>query len=388
MSIVRSHQDKDLRGGVFRLALSTAFGLALLLAPVARGDVFVMKLVPPPSDDKPTVEIGGVPVVIDTGHSGGLYVPPASATALGMDPAGGRPGRARGVGGTTPTRRGVPVPAGTGPSGASTPITPEGQPTASPPLPGTGTVGPTGGSQGLLGSGWLDDYEYGRVDGYFWMVAKDQGAEGVATAIAMASFLGLPPAMKTAASGAPVPQPTEDDFESIDGFFGRPRGTKSAIVVPTPQKPVSPDTEAMDGGWLLSVDITDPATGATALEVPLVIKSGLDMTLISESLAQEMGLDPDSLPEVDTYSNFGTMTVRQATLELRLFNDPDFPTFTVAVGIPDPADNPFAENFLGGDVLTLLEYWEISAVAGDGRTRFFAAIDASLKSSGLRWPHK
>ncbi|MCP4657318.1 MAG: hypothetical protein GY856_18055 [bacterium] len=38
--------------------------LALLLAPAARADVFVMKLIPPPSDDKPTIEVNGVPGLI------------------------------------------------------------------------------------------------------------------------------------------------------------------------------------------------------------------------------------------------------------------------------------------------------------------------------------
>ncbi|MCP4659497.1 MAG: hypothetical protein GY856_29165 [bacterium] len=388
MLIVRSYARKG-PGGVLRrrLALSTGLALALLLAPVARSDVFVMKLVPPPSGDKPTIEVGGVPIVIDTGASSGLSVNPATATALGMDPNGGRPARIRGVGGTTPARAGVPVPGGVGPSGASTPITPGGQTATSPTMPGTGNVRPSAtSSQGLLGSGWLAGFEYGRIDGYFWLVAKDQGAEGVATAIAMASFLGLPPAMDSTEPKSTGAQATEDAVQSTDDFFGRPPGTRSAILTPTPPKNLPPDVLAADEGWQLDVDLIDPATGMTAVDVPFVIKSGLDMTLISESLALELGLDPDTLPEVDTPSNFGTMTVRQATLELVLFDDPGFPTFAVAVGVTDSATNPFAENFIAGDILSLLIYWELSAVKGDGLTRLFAAVATDENSGQLQWP--
>jgi len=286
-----------------------------------------------------------------------------------------------------PGRTGVPVPPGVAPSGASTPITPEGQAATSPSMPGTATVRPTAASsQGLLGSTWLRGFEYGRIDGYFWLVAKDQGAEGVATAIAMASFLGLPPALKSADSGSPTGGQTTQNAPQAPGDpFGRPPGTASVIVTPSPPKGLPPDELAADQGWQLDVDLSDPASGVTMADVPFVIKSGLDMTLISEAVAVQLGLDLATLPEVETPSNFGTMTVRQATLELTLFDDPDFPTFMVAVGVSDATTNPFAENFIGGDILSLLIYWEISAVEGDGLTRFFAAVATGANSSRLKW---
>src|SRR5262249_35927012 len=75
-----------------------------------------------------------------------------------------------------------------------------------------------------------------------------------------------------------------------------------------------------------------------------------------------------------------------------LFPDPDFPTFTVVVGILSADVNPFGDSFLGGNVFTLLHYWEISAVESDGLTRFYAApkggTAAAKQAARSETPHR
>jgi hypothetical protein len=124
---------------------------------------------------------------------------------------------------------------------------------------------------------------------------------------------------------------------------------------------------------VLGVDVLDPAAGTTVANAAFLVKSGLPMTLISDRLAQQLGLNLAALPMVTAQGNFGPIQVRQATLTLALFADPSFPTFTIPVGVTDSTTNPFGESFLASDVLGSLFSWEISAVAGDGVTRFFAA---------------
>lgn len=346
-----SSERSSLLGALFVGAL---IGLATA-GPLA-ANVYVIKLLPPtPNDPRPKIEVNGIPMTIDTGCTPGLYATPATAGTLGLNTGAGTAGRSRGVGGSTPTTTGVPVPAGSiAPSGPSTPVTPQGQGATTPPMPTTATVGNTA-SPALLGDGWLSNFFYGRIDGYFWLVEKDQGGEGVATANSMALFLSGESLTKSLAAST------------------RPPGTQSEVIRRSPAKVLPPGIQAADDGWILAVDVVDPVGGGTVADASFLIKSGLPMTLISDRLATQLGLDLASLPKVTTLGNFGPIQVRQAKLTLALFADPAFPVFTIPVGVTDPTTNPFGENFLSNDVLSSLFSWEISAVEGDGLTRFFAA---------------
>ena len=360
------------------LVLAGLLGLALLcwrrqagwmlalpfaLAPVgsALGDAWVLPLQTPAYDDMPTVSIGATVggaqvnignVVIDTGGgmAEGLYLNSASATALGMNTAAGTASSSSGVGGSTTTTAGVPTPAGLAPSGSSGAIPPGGQAAQNPTLPGTATVGPLpAGVNGLIGSTFLSAYNYGRIDGYFFLALKTQGAAGLSTATAIASFLGL---------GAPF----------VAGSDGKPAGSKNNIVVPTPVQ--SPTQQ--DQGFVLPTDLRNAQGNASLQDQPFTIRTGLPTTLISLQLAQALELQLTGAPLVETLGDFGAIEVLSVPLDLRLFDDASFPSFNVTVGVLSPGDNPFGLNFLGGDVLGQLPYWEISQDAA-GMTRFYAA---------------
>ena len=167
-------------------------------------------------------------------------------------------------------------------------------------------------------------------------MAKGQGATGgVATANAIASFLAF--------SG---PVATNPD--------GRPKATKSEEVTPF-RHPVPQGEEAIDGGFRLGVDIS--SAFSTQSSIPFILKSGFSNTIISSQLASLLGLNPGTLPTAQVQTNFGTMEVGMAQLQLDLFSDP---SFTVPVGIAlNSADNPFDDNVLGSDVLGQLAYWDI-----------------------------
>ncbi len=327
-------------------------GVGMLLGGRAVADVFVVPLATPPTpgDSRPFIDLKAkdtagndmtIKALIDVGStSSELKVTAAIGTQLGV--SGGTAGTERGINGTSPSTMGASIPPSAGVGFSSAPVTPGGQAAGSPPLPAKATVGTLPpGRQATLGSGYLDaNFDgYGRLDGYFWLVAKGQGATGgVATANAIASFLAFS-----------RPVATNPD--------GRPKDTKSEEVTPF-QHTVPPTEEAIDGGFLLGVDVS--SSSATLANVPFILKSGFSNTIISSQWALSLGLDPSTLPTASVETNFGTMEVGMAQLELDLFSDPSFPRFTVPVGIArNPADNPFSDNVLGSDVLGQLPYWDI-----------------------------
>jgi hypothetical protein len=142
--------------------------------------------------------------------------------------------------------------------------------------------------------------------------------------------------------------------------------------VPVPPKNLPPGQDAFDGGFDMGIDVFNPYLGHGLMDVPFIIKSGFPTSLISQSLAQNLGLDLNNLPTMQALGDFGSITVWSANLQVRLFNDPSFATFSVPVGITDPSINPFGDNLLASDILGLLPYWEISEDAG-GVNRFYAA---------------
>jgi len=319
--------------------------------PVARADVFVLNLVTSAADDLPTIQIGATvggmqvnvsAVVVDTGAGLGLYMNNASATALGLNLATGTPQAARGVGGNAATTTGVTIPAGTTPTGGSTPVVPGGQANKNPAFPATTTVGPLpAGVNGLVGSTFLSDYNYGFIgtapSKYLFLARKTEGATGLATATAVASFL----------SGVTL------------GPGGQPAGTRSALLTPTPPQTLPPGTVAFDSGYDLDVDVTNP-TGTGLADVPFILKSGFATSLITQSLALSLGVNLADLPSTSVQGDFGAIPALETTLDVDLFPGTGFPTFAIPVAIADSANNPLAENFLGDDILGLLPFWEVT----------------------------
>ena len=102
-----------------------------------------------------------------------------------------------------------------------------------------------------------------------------------------------------------------------------------------------------------------------------LISWGLPTSLITTATALGLGLNPSTLPTMQTFGNFGPITVPEATLQMELFNNPAF-TFSMPVGITDSTTNPLGVNILGNDVLSQLPYWEISSMNGD--PQFYAAL--------------
>ncbi|MBK7954950.1 MAG: hypothetical protein IPK02_13885 [Candidatus Accumulibacter sp.] len=325
--------------------------LAMLPAGRAAADVFVVPLAAPPTagDTRPFIDLKakdttGKDITIKTLIDGGsasseLKVTAAVGGQLGV--SGGTAGTERGINGTSPSTAGASIPPAAGVGFSSPPVTPAGQAAASPPLPTKATVGTLPpGRQATLGSGYLEaNFDFnGRLDGYYLFVAKGQGATGVATANAIASYLAFATAVATNPDG-------------------RPKDTKSEEVTPF-RHSVPPDEEAIDGGFVLGVDVR--SASATQANVPFILKSGFSNTIISAQWASLLGLNLGSLPTGQVETNFGTMAVGFAQLELDLFSDPSFPSFLIPVSIAlNPADNPFGDNVLGSDVLGQIPYWDI-----------------------------
>lgn len=343
-----------------------------LPAAPAAADVWVVPLAAPPAagDSRPFVDLKAkdtsgnditVKALIDSGAtSSQLKVTAAVGGQLGV--SGGTAGAERSINGTSAATTGTTIPPSAAVGFSGSPVTPGGQAAAAPPLPTTATVGTLPpGRQATLGSGYLEaNFDaHGRMDGYYWFVAKGQGATGgVATANAITSFLAF---------SAPV----------VSNPAGRPAGSKSEEVTPL-RHTVPQGEEAADGGFALGVDVSSSAT--TVGNVPFLLKSGFAHTVLSAQWAAALGLDPATLPTGQFETNLGTMSVGLANLELDLFGDPSFPTFTVMVGIAlNPADNPFGDSILGSDVLGQLAYWDLDQT-NPAAPRFSAAAALSFVS--------
>lgn len=348
-------------------AIITTIALSALSISSVHADYFVFKLAPPANDDMPTIEVGAtvggvrkdIKLVIDTGDgipsNGGLYISPTAATSLGMNTAGGTADSAQGVGGSTVTTKDVNLPGGF--SFGSPPKVPTGQAATTPTLPVKATVGPTiPNVDALIGSEFLKEYQYGKFTGdkgsFFFLAAKSQGADAAKNA--------LTTAINEATTTPPATDPN-----------GRPGGTKSTPVIPTPTKSLPPGSVPADAGYLANVDL---GFGSFVVnDMPFLIKSGLPNTLISEPTALALGIDIGTLVSKSIFTDFGMTNVPVADLTVGLFNEPDF-VFSLSVGILSASLNPFAENFLGGDYLGKLSYWEVSTADDNLSGQFYAKV--------------
>jgi hypothetical protein len=356
-----------------RYLVKAAAGILVFwIAMPACGDVFVLPILPGGANTAPrvrmTVNVAGMDqsfnLVIDTGDEiamdGGFYVNNRTtdgnnvAGRLGMG-AGGAAGAIDGAGappGGAASRTGVPLPAGL--HFANPPNIPGGQATAAPALPAASTVASLpAGDDALIGSQFLSNYQYGRMDGpsgsFFYLAAKAEGASAVHAAISIASFL----------SAAPI---------SL-GPDGRPIGSASKPITPTPGVVTPPGTVAMDGGFNLDLSLLYPATGTNA-SGSFIIKTGFDRTLISQSLATQLGINVASLPTASTDINFDTFSIPVVEIDANVFAGQA--SYLLDAGVLPDSLNPFDENFLGDDLLSKFQYHEVDTNTDLSGGTFFA----------------
>lgn len=364
-------------------------GLVLAAAGIARADqTFVIPLKPGlPANEAPVFRlryvVGGVnqdvQVKIDTGDQlpqhGGLVINSGAANnvagRLGLNPMG--PGTAplgvAGAGGAAAARTNVPMPAG-GATFPNPPAVPPGQAAQAPPIPGQcSTMALPAGIDALIGSQWLSDFNYARF-GDFWVMGRKKAnnpaatAQNFATGTAIAAFL----------SGGPILGPD-----------GRPLGAANQPVRRA-MRHSPPGTEAFDGGYEVATVMTNPATGTAATQ-HFLIKSGLERTLISESLAYQLNLNPAMLPiEIVALQLQSAVPLPTAMLHVDVFGDPSM-AFTMPVSILPDSLNPLNFNYLAGDFLGHFFYWEVST-SDDGLSGQFwgwvpAPSSAALLSVGL-----
>lgn len=353
-----------------RMVLATLFALIMLLPPVARADVFVIKTLPPvPGDSRPRIPIvikdsGGndvtINVVVDTGNglqgNGGMYIKDSKANSLGMG-SGGNAGSAKGIaGGNITTRANVPMP--NPPRFAEPPATAHDNTNTAPPLPNQASVGPMNGNtrDGNLGNEWFNNFgDWGFSTGpngkYMWMVMKDQAASRSLDALRIAKYL----------AGSTTPS----------GPDGRPSGRRTTDVHPIQHVPLQ-GSNTLDGGYGVALSITNPGSGITA-SGDFILKTGASMTLLSESMASALGLTIPGLPLATVAINVDdNLQVSVAELEVDMFGDPAFPKFQMPVGIIDDDYNPYGDSIVGSDLLNRFDYWEMS-VSEDGQTGTFYA---------------
>jgi hypothetical protein len=337
---------------------------------VARGDGYVFTLVPT-SDGTPGIRVGvntpsgGVSYVItiDTGNgqpnNGGLTVNnnPLNNVAQKIGMTGGTPGKpieAPGNAGS-PANDNVNMPANQ--VFLPAPKTPPSNKTTQPTLPNKATTTDLRTDDALIGIKWLDDNfrDWGQTKGkngkFFYMTKNDESAEDANTTHNLA--------VKMANAATPtVPN-------------GRPIGTDFKPIVFIPSQTTPSGALFVNGGFAADLTLSNRLAGTSATD-PFIISTGMSQTLISSAMASELGLNVSSLPLETVGTGFGSLTVPFVDLTLKLFDDPNFPTFDLPVGILSTASDPFNENFLGNDVLGSLPFWEMTPSA-DGLSGTFYA---------------
>jgi hypothetical protein len=314
-----------------------------------------------------------IQVGIDTGNGlpdhGGLIINSGAtnnvAGRLGLNPAGPgtAPLAAGGIGGPAAGRTNVPMPgAPTFASGA--PAVPPGQVNTAPAIPGScNTMGLPASMDALLGKQWLANYNYAHFGNYWVMGAKKAtptgSAQNLATGNAIAAFL----------SGGTVLGP---DGRPL-GVLNRP---VNRTIVSTP-----PGTVPMDDGYAVATGLTNPLGGQT--NAPMLIKTGFQQTIISESLAAQLNLNIGSLPTQSVPLQLTPSAVLPvATLNVDVFGNAAS-SFSMSVAILPNSMNPLNLNYLGADYLSHFFYWEVSTTLSGETGSFYAAVPAPASGSLL-----
>jgi hypothetical protein len=303
-------------------------GLLMATGPSAKAlaDGFVLTLADPPAGDttgRPfidlTATVGGrqvtVKALVDTGagsSTGSQNLKFDTGAAITPALTGGTAQRFRGVGGEVAGKINSDVPAGAGLGFSVPPVAATGNTAQSPTLPNKADSLPLPRPGGAT---IPDNY----LTANFGAVSRVEGPGG--------KFLAL-------VTKAEVDTATRRNTVDIANFLafptpirvnsdGRPAGTQSSPVTPIPPRTPPPNEELYNVGYRLPASVSVP--GSTILHnVPFLISSGLRTTLISDSLAGSLGLNPSLLPTAQVEGNFGLFTVhlanyRSASLPIRLF---------------------------------------------------------------------
>jgi hypothetical protein len=164
--------------------------------------------------------------------------------------------------------------------------------------------------------------------------------------------------------------------------YGGPIGAQSEAVAFVPPKTL-PDgsIDFNTGGFSATVQVS--AMGSSPVKENFIIDSGAEQSLITTSLAAQLGLDLDSL-SMGTYStDLGMFSAPYTSLSFSLFpNDPTFGQLVSAdVTIANPTNDPDGINILGSDILSQLAYWEIDPGSSTGM--FYAAAVPEPSAAAL-----
>jgi hypothetical protein len=360
-------------------------GVAVFVAgSTAHADVFMLKLAAPhrTDDKKPYITIivkkadgteTEIKTLIDSGSPSSLIISNDKATELGL--TGGSDTTLRGVGGSTPAKKDVSLPADRN-ARVKDASTPTGQPATQPTLPdkvktgelpNRGTAASPAKGEGTLGQEFLSQFgTYGVVKGktnsFLKLIKTDQYDTAAKAKASEEKAIGI---------AFPTSSPAL-------GPDGKPVGTQTAPVTPSPPKNLPPEEESVDDGYLLEMFLRNPLDGTTADE-EFLIKSGVESTLISESLARALGVDVSGLPVSIIDVNFSLIEIPFANLQMSPFGLPELGSEIFQVGVLPDAFNPFNENLLGSDFLSQFAYWGIDTL----RNEFYAS--ATVPEANALW---
>jgi len=153
--------------------------------------------------------------------------------------------------------------------------------------------------------------------------------------------------------------------------FGRPNGTDSEVAMYIPPSNFPDGNPDYNSGVFTVPVAVASGEGCCTVIANFVIDPGVTTSLITHSLAVDLGIDPDLLPMSLYSTDLGSFIAPYASVSFSLFpGDPDFPGFSSAnVAIADETNDPDGINLLGSDILSQLSYWEVDP----GSYRFYAA---------------
>lgn len=339
----------------------------LCLCRAASADAFVFPVVDSPiaGDKRYYVniqimvgnKIGTIQALVDTGQSDGLVVNAGVAQSFGLNLSQGTPVDIGTGSGVVKGTKGVPLPSNATLGNPLPPPATQANKTP-PPIGNTVTVNPRQVQPANLGLSYLRANFAGfgfatnaNNKRYFFVYAKNEAATGLS---AVQKILNT--------AGAPAP-PVEVNPD------GTPIGSRFAIITPTTQPVLPAGITDLNQGYDLTASIT--GSSGNTLDAPFVISSGTTQTLITESLAQSLGLNLASLHAGQVDTGLDVINVLDANVAFDLFpDDPSFPLFDLQVGvITDPLFNQIDENYIGADVLSQLPFWEIDVAD----QRFYAS---------------
>lgn len=151
---------------------------------------------------------------------------------------------------------------------------------------------------------------------------------------------------------------------------GRPTNVVSEAVALVPPA-TFPDGSQDINSDVFSLPIQVSSIGGSPVTADFVIDSGVENSLITSSLAADLGINLSGLPSSTYSTDLGSFSTSFDSLAFGLF--PGDPSFTQIdsgnVAIANSTTDPEGINILGSDILSQLSYWEIDP----GTDTFYAA---------------